>query len=65
MRYKVKQEQGNKRFLVVDSYCVEKTVAVCSTLDDARNKARWEEERWFKCTPDEEFTGWPKDLAAI
>ena len=65
MRYKVRFNSRDLRFLVVDTYQVDLLVAAFATLEQARERARWEEQRWFKCTPEDESAHWPKDLAAI
>ena len=65
MRYKIRFNTRDVKFLVVDSYQVDRPVAEFATLEQARDRARWEEGRWFKCTPEDEKAHWPKDLAAI
>lgn len=65
MRYKVQFNSRDMKFLVVDTQRVDHPVAAFPTLEQARERARWEEQRWFKCTPDDENAHWPKDLAAI
>lgn len=65
MRYKVRFNSRDVKFLVVDTYQVDAPVAEFPTLEQAKNRASWEESRWFKCSPDDEKAHWPKDLAAI
>lgn len=65
MRYKVQFNSRDMKFLVVDTYQVDRLVADFPTLEQAKARAVWEENRWFKCTPDDEAANWPRDLAAI
>lgn len=65
MRYKVQFSSRDMKFLVVDSHHVDHPIAAFATLEQAHDRARWEEQRWFKCTPEDEGAHWPKDLAAV
>lgn len=65
MRYKVQFNSRDYKFRVIDTHHVDHLIATFSNLEQAQSRARWEEERWFKCTPEDEAAHWPKDIAAI
>ncbi|MHA1598877.1 MAG: hypothetical protein ACTSV1_09160 [Alphaproteobacteria bacterium] len=56
MRYQVRYVEQIRSWVVVDSKIGDKVLALHDKQKSALDAAHAEEERWYKCSPSDDFT---------
>ena len=56
MRYRVQFDKVARKWAVIDTYRMPLPMLHCATKEEARSRAWWEEQRWFKCTTDRDVS---------